>query len=202
MTKGLLSAVFIAGLACFANAQAAPILCHNPAVNHMFLDDSQAAACLASGIGNINGNQANDPFLTGVGDSYELVGKSDGNNPFSIAYTQGSGNSKGQGTWSFDENFWDTYEFGAIGFKFGTGNQPDMWFVYELLPTVSAGTWEFVNMFGRGGGLSHVNLYGIVGDTPFTTTSVPEPATMSLMLASLGLLGIAARRSRRIPHSA
>jgi hypothetical protein len=55
------------------------------------------------------------------------------------------------------------------------GNQPDEWFVYLLDPLVSSGDWSFVNLFGTGGGLSHVQLYGVERGT-----SVPEPGTLGL----------------------
>jgi hypothetical protein len=207
MNKGILSLGLIAGLTCFANSQAGLIQCsEDSSKNHMLIDSGLVAACLASGVGNINGNPGNDPFLTDAGAGYELASKSDGTNLFDIDYTQGEDPNKGLGTWSFDAAFWDTYEFGAIGFKFGTGNKPDMWFIYELLPGVTGGLWEFVNVFGKGGGLSHVNLYGILGDITtigdepppiITTNSVPEPATAGLMLASLGLLGMSMYRRRR-----
>lgn len=207
MKKEVLSLVFVTGLLGAASSQAGMIQCsEDSSKNHMKIDSGTVSACLASGVGNINGNPTHDGFLQNYSD-YELASKSDGSNLFSLTYTQSDKPNQDKGTWSFDESFWDTYAFGAIGFKFGTGNQPDMWFIYELVPGVTSGLWQFINVFGKGGGLSHVNLYGILGDfttvgdepTPIITTNpVPEPGTAGLMLASLGLLGMSLYRRRQV----
>lgn len=181
-----------AGLLLSGGALGAPIPCSDdPTLNYMEIDDSQAAACLDSGVGNLTGNASNDLFLTGVGSDYELVEKSDeGPNPYNLTYdTDGSI----YGSWSFDSDFWDSYSDAAIGFKFGTGNTPDEWFVFSLQALVSSGEWAF--FFGSlndetGGGLSHMNLYGKEGVT------VPEPGTIALLGLGLVGLGLARRKSK------
>lgn len=167
------------------SASAAPLLCEDVTVNHMYVDTSQVSACLGAGYGNgtagnINGNPGNDGFLTGVGAGLGFTGIDGG------SFTQ-SGSS---GTFSLDASLWDTWSEIAIGFKFGTGNKPDEWFVYLLNPLVASGDWQFVNMFTTGGGLSHVQLYG--GER---NTNVPEPGTLALL--GVGLLGAAVSRRRK-----
>lgn len=162
------------------SAGAAPLLCEEVNKNHMFVDTSQVSSCLGAGEGNINGNTGTDDFLTGEGAGLGLTGIEGG------TYTQ-NGNT---GTFSLAASLWDTWSEIAIGFKFGTGNQPDEWFVYLLNPLTSSGNWEFINVFDKGGGLSHVQLYG--GER---NTNVPEPGTLALL--GIGLLGAAVSRRRK-----
>ena len=164
------------------SASAVPMLCEDATVNHTYVDDSQVSSCLGAGVGNINGNPATDDFLTGEGAGLGLVGIG------GAAYTQ----SGSTGTFSFSSSLWDTWSEIAIGFKFGTGNRPDSWFVYALDPSISSGSWQFVNVFGRGGGLSHIQLYGIPGGT-----TIPEPGTLALLGIGLLAAGVARRRKAR-----
>ncbi|MBY6072596.1 PEP-CTERM sorting domain-containing protein [Marinobacter salsuginis] len=191
-TSKIAAGSILAGLMLSASAHGAMISCNNdPTINYMQISDQQVSACLASGVGNINGNPNNlnnSLFISGVGSDYELASKSDGSNPYNISSTSDPN------TWSFDSSFWNDYSEGALGFKFGTGNQPDEWFVFSLQSLVSSGEWAFIvgsDVRPTGGGLSHVNLYGKKGDI-----TVPEPGTVALF--GLGLVGltIARRRSK------
>lgn len=187
-TRKVVGGIALAAYLLGNQALAAPILCStDPTKNRMSVDDSQVSACLASGTGNLTGESQNDLFLnSAAGADYESAGKQpSAENPFNITYSQ-----NGEvGTWSFDSSFWNTYSSGAIAFKFGTGNQPDEWFVYSLQLGMTSGDWEFINEFGRGGGLSHVNLYGT------SPIQVPEPGTLGLL--GLGVLGLAGMRRRQ-----
>jgi hypothetical protein len=174
------AAVAMAALSFAGSAGAVPVLCEDPAVNHMYVDSASVSSCLAGGSGNINGNAKTDDFLTGEGAGLGLVGIGSG------SFTQ----SGSEGTFSLSAGFWDAWNEIAIGFKFGTGNQPDEWFVYMLNPLINAGDWDFVNKFGKGGGLSHVQIYG-----RGKRTEVPEPGTLALL--GLGLVGMIGMRRRK-----
>jgi hypothetical protein len=163
------------------SANAVPILCKNPSVDHMSVDSAYVSSCVDSGSGNLNGNPKTDDFLQD-NPTLGYVGIDDG------TFTQ----KNSAGTFGLDSTLWTAWSSIAIGFKFGTGNKPDDWFVYLLDPNVSAGGWSFTNVFERGGGLSHVELYGVQR----AATAVPEPT--SLALVSIGALAFlfTARRRR------
>jgi hypothetical protein len=179
---GIAAAAITAAAFMAGPAGAVPVMCETLTNNHMNVDSAYVSSCVAAGIGNINGNPATDDFLLtdGAGLGYTGIGAG--------GFTQAPNSNTG--TFSLDSNLWNDWSSIAIGFKFGTGNQPDEWFIYLLNDLVSSGSWEFVNVFGKGGGLSHVQLYGVERET-----NVPEPGTLALF--GLGVLGLGFAQRRK-----
>jgi hypothetical protein len=162
-------------------ASAVPVLCEDTTRNHMYVDSAYVGTCLDAGTGNINGSPTNDAFLN-ANPSLNYTNLGEGGYLQDLEGTEG--------TFWIDPTLWSSWSSIAIGFKFGTGNQPDEWFVYSLDPLVSSGSWSFVNFYGAGGGLSHIQLYGVTG-----SRSVPEPGTLGL--AGIAMIGAALARRRK-----
>jgi hypothetical protein len=157
----------------------------------MLVSDEYVSACIDAGKGNIGqGNQNQDDFLKNL----PLIGGLRGG--YTTLGGQSFTQSGSSGTFSINPSLWSNWEDLFIGFKFGTGNQPDEWFVYQLVDGVSTGTWSFVNVFGRGGGLSHVTLYGIGSRNGGGDGGVVS-APGTLALVGLGLFAAGAIRRKR-----
>ena len=172
----------LAAVGYVAPASAVPINCIDTTHDYMQVDSSLVSSCLAAGTGNIGQGGGNDPFLNA---------HSGWTNIAEGGWTQTT-KTKAQttGTFNLDSSLWDDYLTLAIGFKFGTGNQPDEWFVYDLQHLVASGGWKFLNTFQKGGGLSHVVIYG--GEK---NREVPEPMTLGIL--GLGLLGLGFARRKK-----
>jgi hypothetical protein len=164
-----------------APANAVPVLCEDTTRNHMYIDSVYVSSCVDAGVGNVNGNPGTDDFLlANPGLDYTGIGDGD----FDVdSQTQ----TATEGTFEIDSGLWSNWTSIAIGFKFGTGGLADQWFVYLLNSQVSSGAWDFVNVYRRGGGLSHIQLYGVE-----PTEQVPEPGTLGLL--GVGIFGLAMLR--------
>jgi hypothetical protein len=156
----------------------------------MEVPDTQVAVCIDAGLGNIGNSGPNDDFLSGGGTALGYAGAGEGTF------------DSDAGTWAFDQSYWNGGGPLAIGFKFGTGNTADEWFIYSLVYGVYEGTYEFFPILAPGGEtigrLSHVFVYTAPGDDDDDDddTDLPEPGTLGLL--GLGLLGVGMTRRHKI----
>jgi hypothetical protein len=143
-------------------------MCQNLAYDHMLIDSAYVSACIDAGKGNIGqANQSNDDFIQAGNTGYTTLAE-----PTIFTQTQTQTPAQTTGTFSIDASQWNNFNDLFIGFKFGTGNQPDNWFVYQLKDGVSSGSYTFINVFDRGGGLSHLALYGKGTPVPDTGSTL------------------------------
>jgi hypothetical protein len=166
----------------------ATLLCDTdaPTLTKNYMSASNVSACLDSGIGNI-GNGPNDAFVAGAGAGYMEIADTSDNSNFGFTVNP-------DGSWSVNASIWDSYSTVAIGFKFGTGNTADEWFVYSLMANATSGMFTFFDVVAPGNDtgserFSHGVLYGMGDDN-----DVPEPGTLALL--GLGLLGLGISRRR------
>jgi hypothetical protein len=187
-----LAATLLVGVMISGTASADPILCQTITNYHMLVDNSIVSACLDAGAGtgvegNLTGNPDNDSFINGAGGAYDFIG-------FGAFFNGTQTQTAAEGTFTFNDSLWDSYSDIAVGFKFGTGGNPDEWFVYSLQSLLASGVydWDLIKTDRQGGGLSHVNFYGIPGGG-----QVPEPGTLALLGLALVVMGSCFRRQGR-----
>ena len=207
--RGVAAGVLAFGLGMTTSAQAA--VCPTDDDNYLGAgtftlnekpEDDDSPLCYAFGNGNLSGNSANDPIITGidsgpaanpntiifsVGVSHipnlVLLSKTDGSNPYlTVVFPTpdpGEETDTTQGTITIGSL---PAGFHSFVLAFVAGNIDPRWAAfYDVGPNM---TYDFSIAPSQGGGLSHASLYGVV----------PIPAALPLMLTAVAGLGLVARR--------
>ena len=186
-----------ATMVSFGVGMAGASTCNAPDGHVVTLDVS--TGCYAVGDGNVNGNTDGNPLTTNGEDP--LLEGMDTNigtidyvaSPIvdlafidEASFTQAEEPGKdGNNVGTIDiGSLADGYTDLVLAIKFGNS-----W--VSFLITGDDSTFSFVIDPKQNGGVSHVNLYGVVGTAP-----VPLPAAGLLMLGALGALGAAKRRRK------
>ena len=190
----------LAALAFAVSVSAAPVVCGNIVLGTrtVTIDPGLVGGFCHGQIGNL---QNADITTLGLGSlDKDEVGNGPGqfpNGDNSEGALQFSQTTSTSGTWTFDQSLWNTWDRLFLGFHFGGGgdnadDNPDS-FVVEISP------FDFTGTFALGGGqlngLSNIHLLGVECRVPGCNGQlIPEPAT--LLLISLGFLGLAVRPRR------
>ena len=197
--KAVLIGVIALSAALFVDAANASLMiaCQQISTTHNYMqvsDSYVSSTCVDSGMGELTGTDTTDAFLQANSGWVGINGAT--GTQLSKISTQTTG------LFSVDSNLWNSWDNLLIGFRFGTGNQPDEWFVYTLDNLVDVGEWTFINVGGKGGGFTNAQLYGSGAKPAFAQApvNVPEPETLSMLGAGLLVLGLTLRRSRSQSH--
>lgn len=115
------------------------------------------------------------------------------NDLFSVNLDVGDtwGNGPLDGTWTIDSSFWLTYGRAVITMHVGNGAGDPDWFLWEVSPNNTSGTFHYARLSGGGGGLSNLFLWG-AGEP----AQVPDGGVTAILLgAGLLLAGLFRRKA-------
>jgi len=176
----LLAAGFVA-----SSANANVIQCGD---NYRKASLGAADTCYAQTIGSTV--KAGD-LVSITGSSWTQVGELKSAGSDGWLSVSGWGGNSASGSWGISSDFWNTYGSALITMHVGGGQKDAVDnFEWIVTPENTSGSWTYSKLFGKGGGLSNIKLWG----TGTPNVQVPEPS--SLLMIMLGLFSISLLRRK------
>ena len=203
--SGILFVGAVMALATAGTAQASTITCPTTGSPDRQATVTGALSCVT--MGPVTGTPKAGDLAAAFGGTWFDAGHfsaGEGTNGWlTIDVTNGAfGSLPVSGTWSINPLLWQLPNArAALTFHLGGGQGDPDWFMFEIVPGVTSGTFDIVKLSGQGGGFSNIVLWvdpiqgGACGEAaPCSPAPVPEPASLLLLGTGLAAIGMRLRK--------